>query len=116
MYQQINENGFITFGQYFNDPSHQIISNPRHFPLPYPNAIVAVYLADVDITIKGRIYHRVENDQGPGTDVARATVLNHFNNGYRPKATIIATWENVTFDGGSSTSPVSVTYNQEYGT
>lgn len=67
---------------------------------------MTVYWADVDISIKGKIYFRVEIDAGPGMDTAKATVVNHYNNGFDPNIAIIATWVNVTYSGGSTTSPV----------
>jgi hypothetical protein len=103
---KINENGYLTFDK----PYSNYI--PDHFPLGADIPIVAAFWADIDIyfTGKGKIYFRVEVDKGPGCDSAKATVINHYSNGFVPKIAIVATWVNVTYTGGTEISPVHPLY------
>lgn len=80
---------------------------PESFPLTDGRAFIAPFWADVHNGIRGEIYYRETMDPAI---LARATkdIRKHFKDMGAFSATwvFIVTWEEVTFYGGSSTTPV----------
>lgn len=85
---------------------------PESFPLTDGRAFIAPFWADVHNGIRGEIYYRETMDPAI---LSRATrdVRKHFKDMAAFSATwvFIVTWEEVTFYGGSSTTPVITAFS-----
>lgn len=99
--QQVNNNGVISF-------SIQVSQfTPEAFPLSDSRSFIAPLWADVHNGIRGDVYYRESTD--PETlERANQDVRKYFKNMVSFTATwvFIATWNQVTFYGGSQTTPV----------
>lgn len=98
---QVNNNGVISFNALVSQ------FTPEAFPLTDGRAFVAPFWADVHNGIRGEIYYRESTDPEL---LRRASkdIRKHFKDMSSFSATwvFIVTWEEVTFYGGSSTTPV----------
>uniref|UniRef100_G1PN46 Alpha-tectorin n=1 Tax=Myotis lucifugus TaxID=59463 RepID=G1PN46_MYOLU len=98
----VNNNGVVSFNVLVSQ------FTPESFPLTDGRAFIAPFWADVHNGIRGEIYYRETMDPAILT---RATkdIRKHFKDMAAFSATwvFIVTWEEVTFYGGSSTTPVN---------
>lgn len=100
---QVNNNGVISFNALVSQ------FTPEAFPLSDGRAFVAPFWADVHNGIRGEIYYRESTDPEL---LRRASkdIRKHFKDmaSFSAIWIFIVTWEEVTFYGGSSTTPVRV--------
>lgn len=101
---QVNNNGVISFNVQVSQ------FTPEAFPLSDSRSFIAPLWADVHNGIRGDVYYRESMDQ---EILERATqdVRKYFKNmvSFTATWTFIATWTQVTFYGGSQTTPVGNT-------
>uniref|UniRef100_A0A8C6SLH6 NIDO domain-containing protein n=1 Tax=Neogobius melanostomus TaxID=47308 RepID=A0A8C6SLH6_9GOBI len=101
-YRTVNNNGVVSFNVQVSQ------FTPEAFPLSDSRSFIAPLWADVHNGIRGDVYYRESTD--PDT-LERATqdIRKYFKNLPNFSATwvFIATWHQVTFYGGSQTTPVS---------
>lgn len=100
---QVNNNGVVSFNVLVSQ------FTPESFPLTDGRAFIAPFWADVHNGIRGEIYYRETMDP---VILKRATkdIRKYFKDMATFSATwvFIVTWEEVTFYGGSSTTPVII--------
>lgn len=98
---QVNNNGVISF-------SVQVSQfTPEAFPLSDSRSFIAPLWADVHNGIRGDVYYR-ESTEAEILERATQDVRRHFKNlpTFTAHWVFIATWHQVTFYGGSQTTPV----------
>lgn len=99
----VNNNGVVSFNVLVSQ------FTPESFPLTDGRAFIAPFWADVHNGIRGEIYYRETMDP---VILKRATkdIRKYFKDMATFSATwvFIVTWEEVTFYGGSSTTPVII--------
>eukprot|EP00069_Balaena_mysticetus_P011023 bmy_06997T0 len=102
----VNNNGVVSFNVLVSQ------FTPESFPLTDGRAFIAPFWADVHNGIRGEIYYRETMDP---VILKRATkdIRKYFKDMATFSATwvFIVTWEEVTFYGGSSTTPVPTYYH-----
>ncbi|KAM4544548.1 alpha-tectorin isoform 1-T1 [Odontesthes bonariensis] len=98
----VNNNGVISFNVQVSQ------FTPEAFPLSDSRSFIAPLWADVHNGIRGDVYYR-ETTEPEILERATRDVQKHFKNIPTFKATwaFIATWHQVTFYGGSQTTPVN---------
>ena len=98
---QVNNNGVISFNVQVSQ------FTPEAFPLSDSRSFIAPLWADVHNGIRGDVYYR-ETTEPEILERATRDVRKHFKNIPTFTATwaFIATWHQVTFYGGSQTTPV----------
>lgn len=98
---QVNNNGVVSFNVQVSQ------FTPEAFPLSDSRSFIAPLWADVHNGIRGDVYYR-ESTEPEILERATQDVRKYFKN--RPTFTatwvFIATWHQVTFYGGSQTTPV----------
>ncbi|NXJ78918.1 TECTA protein, partial [Trogon melanurus] len=98
----VNNNGVISFNTLVSQ------FTPEAFPLADGRAFIAPFWADVHNGIRGEVYYRESTDPEL---LRRASkdIRKHFKDMASFSATwvFVVTWEEVTFYGGSSTTPVN---------
>lgn len=102
LFSQVNNNGVISF-------SVQVSQfTPEAFPLSDSRSFIAPLWADVHNGIRGDVYYR-ESTEPEILERATQDVRKYFKNMPTFTATwvFIATWHQVTFYGGSQTTPVN---------
>lgn len=98
----MNNNGVVSF-------SVQVSQfTPEAFPLSDSRAFIAPLWADVHNGIRGDVYYR-ESAEPELLQKASRDVLKYFPNmeAFTAAWVFVATWHQVTFYGGSQTTPVS---------
>ncbi|CAJ0955151.1 unnamed protein product [Ranitomeya imitator] len=98
----VNNNGVISFNVLVSQ------FTPEPFPLADGRAFIAPFWADVHNGIRGEIYYRETTDPTI-LKMASKEIRKHFRNLTHFSATwvFLVTWDEVTFYGGSSTTPVN---------
>nr|XP_009911479.1 PREDICTED: alpha-tectorin-like [Haliaeetus albicilla] len=98
----VNNNGVISFNALVSQ------FTPEAFPLTDGRAFVAPFWADVHNGIRGEIYYR-ESTEPELLRRASKDIRKHFRDmsSFSAIWIFIVTWEEVTFYGGSSTTPVN---------
>ncbi|XP_061607135.1 alpha-tectorin isoform X3 [Phyllopteryx taeniolatus] len=98
----INNNGVISFNEHVSQ------FTPEAFPLSDSRSFIAPLWADVHNGIRGDVYYR-ETTQPQILERATHDVRRHFKNIPNFTATwaFVTTWHQVTFYGGSQTTPVN---------
>ncbi|XP_035289969.1 alpha-tectorin isoform X1 [Anguilla anguilla] len=98
----INNNGVISFNVQVSQ------FTPEAFPLTDSRSFIAPFWADVHNGIRGDVYYR-ESTEPDILERASQDVRKYFKNmpSFRATWTFIATWHQVTFYGGSQTTPVN---------
>ncbi|NXH63437.1 TECTA protein, partial [Rhabdornis inornatus] len=98
----VNNNGVISFNALVSQ------FTPEAFPLTDGRAFVAPFWADVHNGIRGEIFYR-ESTEPELLHRATRDIRRHFRDmaSFSALWLFIVTWEEVTFYGGSSTTPVS---------
>lgn len=100
----MNNNGVISFNSLVSQ------FTPEAFPLADGRAFVAPFWADVHNGIRGEIYYRESTDPEL---LGRASkdIRKYFKDmaSFSASWVFVVTWEEVTFYGGSSTTPVRAT-------
>ncbi|CAH2319465.1 alpha-tectorin [Pelobates cultripes] len=98
----VNNNGVISFNVLVSQ------FTPEAFPLADGRAFMAPFWADVHNGIRGEIYYRETTDQAILKKISKE-IRKHFKNVPSFSATwvFVVTWDEVTFYGGSSTTPVN---------
>ncbi|XP_043931083.1 alpha-tectorin [Protopterus annectens] len=98
----VNNNGVISF----QVPVSQF--TPEAFPLSDGRSFIAPFWADVHNGIRGEVYYRSERDPEV-LERASHDVKKYFHDMHSFSASLvfIVTWHQVTFYGGSSTTPVN---------
>ncbi|XP_063799566.1 alpha-tectorin [Pseudophryne corroboree] len=97
----VNNNGVISFNVLVSQ------FTPEAFPLSDGRAFIAPFWADVHNGIRGEIYYRETTDRAI---LKRATkeIRKHFRTlSFTATWVFLVTWDEVTFYGGSSTTPVN---------
>lgn len=99
---QVNNNGVISFNVQVSQ------FTPEAFPLSDSRAFIAPLWADVHNGIRGDVYYR-ESTEPELLQRATQDVRKHFRNmaSFTAIWVFVATWHQVTFYGGSQTTPVS---------
>lgn len=99
--KQVNNNGVISFNVQVSQ------FTPEAFPLSDSRSFIAPLWADVHNGIRGDVYYR-ETTEPELLERATLDVRKHFKNmpGFTATWVFIATWHQVTFYGGSQTTPV----------
>uniref|UniRef100_A0A8D2MX47 Alpha-tectorin n=1 Tax=Zonotrichia albicollis TaxID=44394 RepID=A0A8D2MX47_ZONAL len=99
---QVNNNGVISFNALVSQ------FTPEAFPLTDGRAFVAPFWADVHNGIRGEIFYR-ESTEPELLLRASRDIRRHFRDmaSFSARWLFIVTWEEVTFYGGSSTTPVN---------
>lgn len=102
---QVNNNGVISFNALVSQ------FTPEAFPLTDGRAFVAPFWADVHNGIRGEIYYR-ESTEPELLRRASRDIRRHFRDmaSFSALWVFIVTWEEVTFYGGSSTTPVRAVF------
>lgn len=100
----MNNNGVISFNSLVSQ------FTPEAFPLADGRAFVAPFWADVHNGIRGEIYYR-ESTNPELLGRASKDIRKYFKDmaSFSASWVFIVTWEEVTFYGGSSTTPVRAT-------
>lgn len=103
VHPQVNNNGVISFGVQVSQ------FTPEAFPLSDSRSFIAPLWADVHNGIRGDVYYR-ETMEPDILERASLDVRKFFKNMGSFTATwvFIATWHQVTFYGGSQTTPVKL--------
>ncbi|XP_048368680.1 alpha-tectorin isoform X2 [Sphaerodactylus townsendi] len=98
----VNNNGVISFNALVSQ------FTPESFPLNDGRAFIAPFWADVHNGIRGEVYYRESSDPALLRKVSR-DIRKYFKNlsSFTAVSVFVATWEEVTFYGGSSTTPVN---------
>ena len=106
---QVNNNGVISFNVQVSQ------FTPEGFPLSDSRSFIAPLWADVHNGIRGDVYYR-ESTEREILERATQDVRKYFKNVPTFTATwvFIATWHQVTFYGGSQTTPVKSHQNYVY--
>lgn len=101
-FSQVNNNGVISFNVQVSQ------FTPEAFPLSDSRSFIAPLWADVHNGIRGDVYYR-ESTEPEILERATQDVRKYFKNMPTFTATwvFIATWHQVTFYGGSQTTPVN---------
>ena len=99
---QVNNNGVISFNVQVSQ------FTPEAFPLSDSRSFIAPLWADVHNGIRGDVYYR-ESVEPEILDRATQDIRKYFRNmpGFTAAWVFIATWHQVTFYGGSQTTPVN---------
>uniref|UniRef100_A0A8C5SGR6 Tectorin alpha n=1 Tax=Laticauda laticaudata TaxID=8630 RepID=A0A8C5SGR6_LATLA len=98
----VNNNGVVSFNVLVSQ------FTPESFPLADGRAFIAPFWADVHNGIRGEIYYRETTDPVLLKKVSK-DIRKYFKNlpSFTALSVFIATWDEVTFYGGSSTTPVN---------
>uniref|UniRef100_A0A670Z162 Alpha-tectorin n=1 Tax=Pseudonaja textilis TaxID=8673 RepID=A0A670Z162_PSETE len=98
----VNNNGVVSFNVLVSQ------FTPESFPLADGRAFIAPFWADVHNGIQGEIYYRETTDPVLLKKVSK-DIRKYFKNmpSFTALSVFIATWDEVTFYGGSSTTPVN---------
>ncbi|KAL7981567.1 hypothetical protein Chor_005655 [Crotalus horridus] len=98
----VNNNGVVSFNVLVSQ------FTPESFPLADGRAFIAPFWADVHNGIRGEIYYRETTDPVLLKKVSK-DIRKYFKNlsSFTAVSVFIATWDEVTFYGGSSTTPVN---------
>lgn len=104
VHPQVNNNGVISFGVQVSQ------FTPEAFPLSDSRSFIAPLWADVHNGIRGDVYYR-ETMEPDILERASLDVRKFFKNmgSFTANWVFIATWHQVTFYGGSQTTPVKLT-------
>lgn len=104
---QVNNNGVISFNVQVSQ------FTPEAFPLSDSRSFIAPLWADVHNGIRGDVYYR-ESTEPETLQKATRDVRKHFKNmaAFTASWVFVATWHQVTFYGGSQTTPVSLRFPQ----
>ena len=70
------------------------------------NALIAPFLADVDVTVTGSIFYR-ETGDGRTLRQGKDFISRYFvrNSNFKPKNMLIVTWDKVGFQGSAAETP-----------
>nr|XP_020648218.1 alpha-tectorin [Pogona vitticeps] len=98
----VNNNGVISFNVLVSQ------FTPESFPPADGRAFIAPFWADVHNGIRGEIYYREATDPASLSKISK-DIRKYFKNlpSFTAVSVFVATWEEVTFYGGSSTTPVN---------
>ena len=101
LYPQVNNNGVVSFGVQVSQ------FTPEAFPLSDSRSFIAPLWADVHNGIRGDVYYR-ETTEPDILERATIDARKFFKNipSFTATWAFIATWHQVTFYGGSQTTPV----------
>ncbi|KAL8173655.1 UNVERIFIED_CONTAM: hypothetical protein K2H54_014166 [Gekko kuhli] len=110
MQRLVNNNGVISFNALVSQ------FTPESFPLNDGRAFIAPFWADVHNGIRGEVYYRESSDPALLKKVSR-DIRKYFKNlvSFTAVSVFVATWEEVTFYGGSSTTPVRANCDIHHG-
>lgn len=99
---QVNNNGVVSFNVQVSQ------FTPEAFPLSDSRAFIAPLWADVHNGIRGDVYYRESTEPELLLQASR-DIRKYFKNmtAFSPVWLFLATWHQVTFYGGSQTTPVS---------
>lgn len=90
MLSQVNTNGVLSFGTFFDD------FTPESFPLSFirPIALIAPYWDDHDVRAGGLILYRSIQDEFL-LDLVGSNISTAFNISFSPTSLFVATWNEV---------------------
>ncbi|XP_038065540.1 sushi domain-containing protein 2-like isoform X2 [Patiria miniata] len=105
----VNDNGVLSF---VNDLAQ--FGQWEQLPLSTPgeqHILIAPFLADVDLTVRGAIFYREATDEAT-KQKAKDKVTEYFvrHSDFKPKNVFIVTWDNVGFQGSTADIPQTNTF------